>query len=171
MDRPLKKSETIEIRIPYETKLAFMTRCREDGVSVSAALRGFIGERLEAPPEMKSRPTSGRRMGLQMAAGLAAAIGMAATAVPSLAASVDRIGFSRLDADGDGGVSRAELARGATLEVRLQVGASGLEFDRAAVGPAGEEDRALFEVLVRARFAAMDRNADGRLSFREFRRR
>ena len=29
--RPPKKSETLEIRMPYEAKEAFMARCRDDG--------------------------------------------------------------------------------------------------------------------------------------------
>ena len=41
--RKLKKSETLEIRLPYPTKLAFMARCQDAGVSASEALRGFIG--------------------------------------------------------------------------------------------------------------------------------
>jgi hypothetical protein len=38
----LKKSETLEIRLPYPTKLAFMARCRDEGRSASEALRLFI---------------------------------------------------------------------------------------------------------------------------------
>ena len=37
-----KKSEPIEIRLPYAAKQAFMARCRARGVSASQALRGFI---------------------------------------------------------------------------------------------------------------------------------
>ena len=29
--RPLKKTETIEIRLPHDTKTAFMARCRAEG--------------------------------------------------------------------------------------------------------------------------------------------
>jgi hypothetical protein len=38
----LKKSESLEIRLPYPTKQAFMARCRNDGRSASDALRAFI---------------------------------------------------------------------------------------------------------------------------------
>ena len=37
--RKLKKSESLEIRIPYPTKQAFMARCRDGGRSASEALR------------------------------------------------------------------------------------------------------------------------------------
>ena len=46
--RKLKKSESLEIRIPYPTKLAFMARCQAEGVSASEALRGFIDGQLDA---------------------------------------------------------------------------------------------------------------------------
>ena len=44
----LKKSETLEIRLPYPTKLAFMARCRHEGRSASAALRQFIDGQVDA---------------------------------------------------------------------------------------------------------------------------
>ena len=34
-----KKSETLEVRIPYETKQAFLTACREDGTTASEVVR------------------------------------------------------------------------------------------------------------------------------------
>ena len=48
--RPPKKSESLEIRIPYPTKQAFMERCREEGVSASEVLRGLIETRLQPAP-------------------------------------------------------------------------------------------------------------------------
>ena len=53
--RRLKKSESLEIRIPHPTKEAFMARCRADGRSASEALRAFIDQQLEAP----ARPRAG----------------------------------------------------------------------------------------------------------------
>lgn len=162
MDRPLKKTETLEIRLPHQTKQAFMARCREDGVSASEAIRGFIADRLEARRPAASADRRGR---LQLAAGLAAALGLAASAAPSLAGSFDRIGFERLDRDGSGALSLAELAHGARLEVRLE--ASGLEVGRAEAEPAG----ALFDALLRRKFAGLDADGNGALSFGEFRGR
>lgn len=172
MDRPLKKTESIEIRLPHETKQAFMARCREDGVSASEAVRGFIGERLAA---RAPAPSTDRRRCWRLAAGLAMAAGVAATAAPSLAGSVDRIGFSQLDRDASGELDRRELAHGARLQVRLEVGPGALELDRVtapvAGSPAGEPGRALLEALVQARFTALDLDANGGVSFSEFRRR
>ena len=102
----LKKSETLEIRLPYPTKLAFMARCRGEGRSASEALRQFIDGHLEerGPARRSSR------LGQVIAAALVAAA-MGAFAAPSLAKSSPHADFACLDLNGDGGVSAAELAR------------------------------------------------------------
>ena len=86
--RPLKKSETLEIRIPYPTKAAFMARCREDGSSASEALRRLIDQHLadEAPIRPSARPVApGSRRLLHLAAGALIAAAAGAVALPSLA--------------------------------------------------------------------------------------
>jgi hypothetical protein len=100
MPRPPKKSETLEIRLPYPTKQAFMARCRDDGRSASEALRGFIEREIEAPAR---RPANG----LRWVVGAALALAAGAAAVPSLAHPASD--FQRLDRNGDGRISAAEL--------------------------------------------------------------
>ncbi|MEW5683443.1 MAG: hypothetical protein AB1942_00850 [Pseudomonadota bacterium] len=99
--RPPKKSETLEVRLPYPTKLAFMARCQAEGRSASEAVRGFIEDEI-APAPTPARGWPWKRI----AAGVLAAAAMGAVAVPSLA----RPGpdFQRLDLDGDRIVTRAE---------------------------------------------------------------
>jgi hypothetical protein len=109
--RKLKKSETLEIRLPYPTKLAFMARCQDAGVSASEALRGFIDGEL-APPA----PARRKAPRLLIGGLIAAAVG--AIAVPSLAGPVvakglardlvSRVAFERIDANHDGVISYAE---------------------------------------------------------------
>jgi hypothetical protein len=100
-DRKLKKSETLEVRIPYPTKLAFMARCRDEGRSASEAVRAFIDGQLAPPPPRKH----GRTWRLIAGAAIAGAVG--AAAAPSLAGS--NADFARLDADHDGRVTTEEL--------------------------------------------------------------
>jgi hypothetical protein len=101
----LKKSETLEIRLPYPTKLAFMARCRDEGRSASEALRGFIEGELAT--RGGARATRPRRL----IAGALIAAAMGAVALPSLAHPALRADFDRLDLNHDGVVTAAEFAR------------------------------------------------------------
>lgn len=106
--RPPKKSETIEIRLPHETKAAFTARCAREGRTVSEAMRGFIEGELAARPA--------KRPGLQgwqmiLAALMGLAIG--GVAAPSLAhpAANARAVFEQLDRNHDGVLSYDEFSR------------------------------------------------------------
>src|SRR5690606_13279907 len=58
--RKPKKSETLEVRLPYETKQAFLTACREDGTTASEVVRGSIDDYLDerGRPETETQPRS-----------------------------------------------------------------------------------------------------------------
>lgn len=103
--RPPKKTETLEIRLPPATKRAFMDRCRDEGLTASDAVRGFI--------ETRTAP-AGRHARLWQAA-VAAAVGLAVGAVagPSLAQSgtPDRAAFERMDRNHDGVLTLQEFRR------------------------------------------------------------
>jgi hypothetical protein len=110
--RPPKKSESLEIRIPYAAKTAFMARCQAEGRSASEALRAFIDQQIEGP-----RPNV-RRWRLVAGALIAAALG--AIALPSLARPaadpahdlLRRVAFAHLDANHDGVLTLDEYRRG-----------------------------------------------------------
>jgi hypothetical protein len=102
----LKKSETLEIRLPYPTKLAFMARCRDQGRSASEALRQFIDGQIDG-----TRPSGPSNRAWRLIAGAAVGAAMAAVAVPSLAHPSLRAEFVRLDLNGDHVVTTAEFAR------------------------------------------------------------
>ena len=48
-ERPPKKSETLEVRVPHAAKQAFMARCRAEGRSASDVIREFIDGFLARP--------------------------------------------------------------------------------------------------------------------------
>lgn len=112
--RPPKKSESLEIRIPYAAKTAFMARCQAEGRSASEALRAFIDGQIEAP---RARRSGSWR--LVAGALIAAAVG--AIALPSLARPgpatdpaqelLRRVAFAHLDANHDGALSLDEYRR------------------------------------------------------------
>lgn len=107
--RPPKKSESLEIRIPYAAKQAFMARCQAEGRSASDAVRSFIDQQI-APP----RPPSARG---RLAVGVLIAAAVGAVALPSLARQpaadelLRRAAFTQLDANGDGVLTLDEYRR------------------------------------------------------------
>ncbi len=104
--RPPKKSESLEIRIPFSTKQAFMAHCRAGGRSASEELRSLIDHSLTTAPS----PPAGRRLH-QLLAGAMIAAAVGAAAAPALARATRITAFESLDADGDGVITRAEFVR------------------------------------------------------------
>ena len=116
----VKKSETLEVRIPHETKQAFLTACREDGTTASEVVRAqvqtYLDVRERPPVEADKRtlvmtlPPTGRRYAPRVAAGGVLAIGLTAlAALPSAAAPDFKAQFTRLDVNGDGVLSVEEF--------------------------------------------------------------
>ena len=103
-----KKNDSIEIRLPDETKAAFREKCRLEGRTASDAVRSFIDEQIEPRRSVQRRRRSLWRLGLAVAAGAALGGGLAA---PSIAASADnsRSAFQALDRDHDGLLSYEEF--------------------------------------------------------------
>lgn len=100
--RPPKKSETLEVRLPHAAKVAFMERCRAEGVTASDVVRGMI-----AAGPSRRRPVRGWQAATALMIGLA----IGAVAAPSIAQALPGQGsvFDRLDADRDGVLTRAEF--------------------------------------------------------------
>ncbi|MRL69631.1 EF-hand domain-containing protein [Brevundimonas sp. SPF441] len=102
-NKPPKKTETVEIRLPHATKTAFMAQCRDEGRTASDAIRRFIDAELNATSS--TRPQS--RLGWRpLLAAAVAGLALGAVSAPSLAqSSPTRADFDRLDRNHDGVVS------------------------------------------------------------------
>ena len=102
-----KKNDSIEIRLPDETKAAFREKCRREGRTASDAVRSFIDEQLEPGGSVRPRRTSSWRIAAAVAAGAVMGGGLAA---PSIAASADSpSAFQALDRDHDGRLTYEEF--------------------------------------------------------------
>lgn len=95
-----KKSETIEVRVSYSEKLAFMEACKQAGTTASQAIRSYIGDVL-SPTSRSERQVSQIAAGIVMLL-LVAALGlMFLTKGNAPATAADRV-MAALDTNGDG---------------------------------------------------------------------
>ncbi|MEG2498395.1 EF-hand domain-containing protein [Brevundimonas sp.] len=107
-ERQPKKTETVEVRMPFETKQAFMLRCRAEGRTASEAIRGFIDNELETSLKPRARfSAAGRRW---LGAAVLAVLALGAVTAPSLAQTLSpaRSSFEQLDLNRDGLLSFEE---------------------------------------------------------------
>lgn len=106
--KPPKKSETLEVRLPHLTKIAFMDHCRADGRTASNAVRDFIEQELHHAEPPLRRPRAGLWQAVAAALG---GLAIGAIAAPSFAhpASLSRATFDALDQNHDGVLSLEEF--------------------------------------------------------------
>ena len=105
--KPPKKSEVLEVRLPYETKTAFMARCRETRRTASEAVRMFIEHELA-----ERKPARSRGLAWRAVAAALAGRAVGAVAAPTLARpTASSTAFDHLDANHDGVLSFEEFSR------------------------------------------------------------
>lgn len=179
-----KKSESLEIRLPYSQKQAFMEACRERGVTASDTLRQFITEDLEAIAQDHDERTWSMTLKNNpfKTAASVAATALAAAALGTSASVAEDDVFDRFDANSDSKVSYSEFMAqlnpssdatkppvppsppGPRVEsnFEMRVVQRGSELAQAPGVPARLSDTA--EEL----FTAMDLDGSGDLSVKEF---
>lgn len=130
MKRREKKSESLDIRLPFEQKREFMDATRKQGETASEALRRFIAAYTEeARLTEKSNPVQEIRMTLArhrlktLASATGAAIGI--FAISALPSAADQTAFERLDKNQDGFITEGEILPGEDADIIAKLDTDG----------------------------------------------
>ena len=130
MKRREKKSESLDIRLPYQQKQDFMAATKQRGETASEALRHFISTyieqaRLEEQPnkvqEITMTLARHRLKSIASAAGAAFAV-FSVAALPSAA---DTPAFDKLDKNSDGLLTEGEIAPGYDADIIAKLDTDG----------------------------------------------
>lgn len=122
MKRREKKSESLDIRLPYQQKQDFMAATKQRGENASEALRRYIANYIEEArlaeqphPVQEITMTLARHRFKSIATAAGAAIGVfSVTALPSAA---DPTAFEALDKNKDGVLTEGEIAPGYDADI------------------------------------------------------
>ena len=176
-ERQSKKSETLEVRLPHEQKVALMRKAHAEGRSASEVVRDSISHYLAE----QRKETGLMFVSLYKPAAIAGAVGAAllwSAMDPSpLSAKPDlRAAFAQFDGNGDNVISLGEFmsrsgdrlfyqndgpaSQEQTAPVMLPLRTTAPLDERAGSPPP--------ENVERAEFAAHDRDRDGRVTYAEF---
>ncbi len=128
--RKEKKSESLDIRLPFEQKREFMEATRKRGETASNALRGFIANYIEEArlaeqpnPVQEITMTLARHRFKTIATAAGAALGVfSVTALPSAA---DSTAFEALDKNNDGMITEGEILPGEDADIIAQLDTDG----------------------------------------------
>jgi Ca2+-binding EF-hand superfamily protein len=128
--RKEKKSESLDIRLPFEQKREFMDATRKRGETASNALRGFIANYIEEArlaeqpnPVQEITMTLARHRFKTIATAAGAALGVfSITALPSAA---DSTAFEALDKNNDGVITEGEILPGEDADIIAKLDTDG----------------------------------------------
>ncbi|MCR9224112.1 MAG: hypothetical protein NXH70_08585 [Hyphomonas sp.] len=128
--RKEKKSESLDIRLPFEQKREFMEATRKRGETASNALRGFIANYIEEArlaeqpnPVQEITMTLARHRFKTIATAAGAALGVfSVTALPSAA---DSTAFEALDKNNDGMITEGEILPGEDADIIAKLDTDG----------------------------------------------
>ncbi len=182
--RQAKKSETLQVRLPFGMKSRFLELCHRSGTTASDVLRAAISSYLARAEQPCSTTGTGtrsmivsfakrRKRTLATGAGAIAVAGL--LALPSAAGPDLRAEFARDDVDGDGVITFAEFSRGevpaeevarARLAAREDFRADEPRVVREAymvrIPPAQDPDEWRLEMIVRLTVGEWEGRRDGR---------
>ena len=130
--RKEKKSESLDVRLPYSVKQNFMAACQLRNETASAAVRrfidGYIAESQSvAEPAHKANIAATFARNPLKSLRLAASAALAAFAITALPATASQRVFAALDITEAGGVTLGEISSGHQYEAGNSVDANVLE--------------------------------------------
>lgn len=130
MKRREKKSESIDIRLPYQQKQDFMAATKQRGETASQALRQYISTyieeaRLEQQPNkvQEITMTLARHRFKSIATAAGAAIGV--FSVAALPSAAENSAFDHLDKNKDGLITEGEIAPGHDADIIAKLDTDG----------------------------------------------
>lgn len=130
MKRREKKSESLDIRLPYEQKREFMEATQKQGETASEALRRFITAYTEEArltetqtPVQEIRMTLARHRLKTLASATGAAIGI--FAISALPSAADQTVFEKLDKNKDGVITAGEILPGEDEDIIAKLDTDG----------------------------------------------
>jgi hypothetical protein len=188
-----KKSESLEVRLSYAAKQAFVARCRQERSSASEVVRRFIDDYL-ATPVVVPRPTRSEISMTKLTryahpafatlAGLAVAGLLTFAGITPTSAWPDlRATFADLDADDDGQVTLEEYLARARMDLFINrqdqagAGAPPRPFMLPIEGPPPQAEALAPGMTVlpapkdhrlTREFKTIDKDASGGITFAEF---
>lgn len=128
--RKEKKSESIDIRLPYEQKREFMEATRKRGETASQALREFISTYIEEArlaenpnPVQEITMTLARHRLKTLATATGAALGV--FSIAALPSAADSTAFEKLDKNKDGVITEGEILPGADADIIAKLDTDG----------------------------------------------
>ena len=173
-----KKTEILQVRVPYGLKTAFMERCRLENRVASDVVRDFLESFLARPAEILNSETAImiRRRFIYPTLAAAGLVGAVVVTLPAVGQAQSlQEAFAAADRDRDGGLSAQEweAASVGNPEAPLTV----IEGPKVGVLVGSSTPAVLETPTARsedARFGAhlvavSDHNGDGKVSFEEYR--
>ena len=130
MKRREKKSESLDIRLPYQQKQDFMAATTEQGETASQALRRFIATYIEdarlaeqTSTVQEITMTLARHRFKTLATAAGAALGV--FSIAALPSAADSTAFEKLDKNSDGLITEGEILEGHDADIIAQLDTDG----------------------------------------------
>ncbi|MEC7288727.1 MAG: hypothetical protein VXW22_01325 [Pseudomonadota bacterium] len=128
--RKEKKSESLDIRLPYEQKREFMEATRKQGETASQALRRYIAAYIEEA-RLAEQPNTVQEITMTLARhrfktiATAAGAALGVFSVSALPSAADSTAFDALDKNKDGMITEGEILPGQDADIIAKLDTDG----------------------------------------------